>query len=176
MLFFFVSVISLSLLFLCNLLALILMHPRYLQCWLVLFRLLSLTYNLFMSPLGCKVWCIVISFLVLWSICQKSFHVPFQEWSRVSYKGNSPGFNPFDELPSVEVGFEKLSHSLEILLYKERFPYYQVLVGLLFSKRSSYYYYSYYRLFPWNVHLKKCHFNIFTWHTFKHENCLVGAP
>ena len=45
----------------------------------------------------------------------KFFPRPFQEGSRVSYKENSPGGNPFDETPVADFGFEKLSRLSEII-------------------------------------------------------------
>ena len=44
----------------------------------------------------------------------KFFPRRFQEWSRVSYKGNSPGVYLFDEIPAGELGFDKFSHSSKI--------------------------------------------------------------
>ena len=59
------------------------------------------SYNLFMSSLGCKALCIVISFLVLWFICL--FCRPFLEFSLISYKGDSLGVYHVDETPAEEV-------------------------------------------------------------------------
>ena len=60
--------------FLCNLRVFVSMHRHYLQCWRILFLLFFLdTYRLSSSSLWCKVLCIVMSFLVLWSICWSSF-------------------------------------------------------------------------------------------------------
>ena len=65
----------------------------------------------------------VISFLVLWSICLSSslvhlfkfFSGPLQEWSRVSYEGNSLGIYLFDKVPAIEFCLEQFSGSSEIL-------------------------------------------------------------
>ena len=43
------------------------------------------------------------------------FSSPFQEWSRVSYKRAKPSVYLFNEIPTVELGFQKLSRSSEIL-------------------------------------------------------------
>ena len=51
---------------------------RCLQCWQVIFFPLSLTYSLSTSSQGCKALCMVISFLVLWSICMSSSLVHFK--------------------------------------------------------------------------------------------------
>ena len=40
-----------------------------------------------------------------------------KEWSRVSYKSNSPGIYSFDEISAVEFSFEKLSCVSKILFY-----------------------------------------------------------
>ena len=44
------------------------MHQRFLQCRQILFLLPFLIYSLSTSSLGCNVLCMVISFLVLWSV------------------------------------------------------------------------------------------------------------
>ena len=90
--------------------------------------------------------CIVISFLVFWTICQSSFLVHFKNWP-VSYKKDSPSVYPFDEVPVVELGFEKFSRSSEILFLKfffhlslfdgVCFQYFQVFLGFLFSEPSD---------------------------------------
>ena len=52
--------------------------PHCLQCWQVLFLPPFLTYCLLTSSLGCNALCMVISFLVLWSICLCSSLVHFK--------------------------------------------------------------------------------------------------
>ena len=145
------------------------------------------TYRLSILSLLCKVLCIVlnfvISFLVFWSICWSSFPHPFQECSRVSYKGDSPGVYPFDKLPSAELGFEKFSRSSEVLFSYfffhfpvfdgVRFQFSQVLVIFLFSKRSDFYFdlvvlliplFTFFRfsLLAWNLFYAKFHSYILT--------------
>ena len=73
---FLVAVFSLLLYFLCCLLVIALMHRHSLK----LAGLPSFlnTYRVFMSSLGCKALCIVMSFLVLWSICWSSSLVHFK--------------------------------------------------------------------------------------------------
>ena len=43
------------------------------------------------------------------------FPRPFKEWSRVSYKEDSPDVYLFDEIPAAKLDFEKFSRSSEIL-------------------------------------------------------------
>ena len=43
------------------------------------------TYGLSMSSLGCKAFCIVINFLVLWSICLSSFLIHFKNDPEYQY-------------------------------------------------------------------------------------------
>ena len=63
------------------------------------------TYNLSTSSLGCKALCMVINFLILWSIF-KFFSGPLQEKSRVSYEGDSLGIYTFDKVPVIEFYLE----------------------------------------------------------------------
>ena len=64
------------------------------------------TYSISLSFPRCKVLYIVITFLFLWSICQISTFCPFQESSRVLYKGNSLRIFPFDEISAAEIDFQ----------------------------------------------------------------------
>ena len=73
LLLFLLTVISLSLDFFCSLKVVISMHQDYLQYWRVLFLLLFFTQSLYNFSQGCKALCIVMSFLVFWSICWSSF-------------------------------------------------------------------------------------------------------
>ena len=74
------------------------------------------TYSLSMSSLRCKVLCIVISSLILWFICWMFFPRPFQEWSQVSYKGDSPGVYSFDEISAIVFGFK-----IFFLIWRKKF-------------------------------------------------------
>ena len=59
---------------------------------------------------------------------------------RISYEGDNPGVNPFDEVSAIS-----FSRSPEIffynffLFYGVRFQYFQVFVSFLFSERSDYF-------------------------------------
>ena len=90
-----------------------------------------------MSSLGCKALCIVISFLVLWSICPSSSLVYIKYLTRGT---------TFGEIRTAELSFEKFSRLSTILVfflfyhclfYTVRFQYSPVLVIFLFSKRSD---------------------------------------
>ena len=106
-----------------------------------------------MSSLGFKTLCMVISFLVLWSICLTS--------SLIYFKGDRSGVYLFHVIPAAELDFKKFSRSSEILFFY--FLYFisiclivsapQVLVSFLFCKRSDslfiYQFYSFHYLsFP----------------------------
>ena len=54
-----------------------------------------LTHSLSMSSLKCKVLCIEINFLVVWSF--EFFPYPFYGWSRITYAEYCPGFFSFWE-------------------------------------------------------------------------------
>ena len=71
---FLLDVISLSLLFLWSLWDVLSRYRRDIQCWRVLF----LTYSLSISSLGYKIVCIIMSFLVILSICRSSSLVLFK--------------------------------------------------------------------------------------------------
>ena len=58
------------------------------------------TYSLSMSSLTCKALCIVMSFLVLWSICFSSSLVHFKNDPE-----NSPSVYPLDEVSAILLGF-----------------------------------------------------------------------
>ena len=52
----------------------------------------------------------MVSFLVLIHLFE-FFFVLLQEWSRVSYEGDSPGIYPFDKVLAIGFCIEKLSGS-----------------------------------------------------------------
>ena len=81
-----VAVISISSGFLCSLRVLVWMHPCYLQYLRILFFLLFFTHTVFPCP--------------------------HQEWSRVSYKRDSPGVFHFVKILVAELGFETFSRLL----------------------------------------------------------------
>ena len=95
-----------------------------------------------MSSLECMVLCIVINFLVLWSICMGSSLVLLNP-----HKLDIPGVYSFDEIPTAELGYQKLSRSSEIRVFYSffhlhlvdgvRLQYPQVLVLFLFSERPA---------------------------------------
>ena len=58
-------------------------------------------YSLSTSSLGCYAFCIVINFLVLWSICLSSSLVDFKNGPE-----ESPGIYPFDKVPAIEFFLE----------------------------------------------------------------------
>ena len=49
----------------------------------------------------------------------KFFSRPFQEWFWISYKGDNLGIYPFDEIPPVELGFEKHYYSSDYFVEDE---------------------------------------------------------
>ena len=106
---FLIEVINISFLFLCSFRVLVLMYRHYSQYWRVLFLLFFFldTHNLSMSFLEFKALCIVVSFLVLWSICLNSSFVHFKIGSRVSHKEGGSGVYPFHKISSIRIGFEK---------------------------------------------------------------------
>ena len=72
--------------FLCHHLVFVSIHQCYVECWRFIFFLLFMTHSLSTSSLrclstsslGCKALCIVIRFLVLWSICLSFSFVHFK--------------------------------------------------------------------------------------------------
>ena len=56
------------------------------------------TYNLSTSSLGCKALCLVISFLVLWSICLSSSLVDFKNGLESLTRETSKAFIPLIKL------------------------------------------------------------------------------
>ena len=67
-----------------------------LQCWHVFFLLLFLTHIVFStSSLGYKALCMVISFLVLWSICLSSSLIHFKNGLEYLTRGTAQVFTPF---------------------------------------------------------------------------------
>ena len=73
----------------CSLRIVVSMRQRCLQCWEV---------SLSTSSLECSVLCMVISFLVLWSICLSSISGPLPKGSRISNVGHGPGIYSFDKV------------------------------------------------------------------------------
>ena len=71
---------------------------RFLLHWICLYHFLDVNFL-----------CIVLNFLVLWSIYPRSFLVPFWESSRESYKWGCRCFLLFDEMFVIELGWEKFS-------------------------------------------------------------------
>ena len=89
---FLIAVISLSLL--------LPMYRLYLQYWRVLFLPLFLKHILFMSWLGCKALCIVVSFLVLWYISESCSLAHFKNGPKY-LRGISPCVYLFDEISAI---------------------------------------------------------------------------
>ena len=95
------------------------------------------TYSRSTSSLGCNALCMVISFLVLWSICLISSLV----------EGYSPSIYSFDKFSAREFCVELFPSSPEIFFLNFIFPLYlfdgvslqdsQVFVGVVFSERSN---------------------------------------
>ena len=79
-------------------------------------------YSLSMSSLGCKDLCIVVTFLVFWSVCWGSSVVHFKNGPENVIKGDIQGVYPFNEIlglysfnkiPTTELGFKKFSRSFK---------------------------------------------------------------
>ena len=108
----------------------------------------SLFSSLSTSSLGCNTLCIVISFLVLWSIFLSSSLV---------YLRKGPSIYSFDEVPAGEFWLELFSCSPEIFFLNLVLHFHmfdgvslqgtQVFVGFIFSERYYYYYFSLVRAF-----------------------------
>ena len=75
------------------------------------------TYTLPMSSLGCKTLCIVISFFVLWTICQSSSLVPFKNGSKYLTRETVHMFISL-------IRFPKQSLFLRIVFYILRYSFY----------------------------------------------------
>ena len=118
-----------------------------------------------MSFLGCKSSCILISFLVLWSICWSSYLVHFK---------NGSGAGPFNGIFVIEFAFQQFSHFPEIhflifffhlLLFDGvLFQYSQLLVSFLFSERFDFFlvwlFYFFHQLFFTLLIISIVHFSI----------------
>ena len=105
------------------------------------------TYSLSLSSLGCKAFCIVISFLVLRSICF-SYLVSFEDGPKYPRKGDSHVFIPF----IMFLLYSLVSSSFPILLRYSffiflfhlrlfdgvRFQYYQIFIRFLFFERPDF--------------------------------------
>ena len=68
-----------------------------------------------MTYLGFKALCIVVGFLVLWSICVSSSLVHSENDPQDQTWSIEPRLYSFDEISSDVLGFEKFSHSADIL-------------------------------------------------------------
>ena len=68
-----------------------------------------------MSCLRCKSLCIVVSFLVLCSICLSSFFVHYKKGPEYFTQGTDVYL--LGEISAVELGFDKFSRSSEIHFY-----------------------------------------------------------
>ena len=79
--------------FLCSPRVVLSMRKHCLQCWNVLF-LPPYTYSLWTSSLGCYAFCMIISFLVLWSICLCSSLVHFKKSPEYLTRGTAQVFIP----------------------------------------------------------------------------------
>ena len=130
------------------------------------------THSMRMSSLGCKALCIVIIFFIPWFIYWISFLLSFQEWHRVSYKRGSPSVYLFDEIPFTEFGFDKPSHSSEILFFKKKKFISSPLVWLckfsIFSSSSKFSFPSVLSWFGCSIPFVIClfRFSLFSWHIF----------
>ena len=80
--------------FLCNPLVVISMRHRCLQCWQVLF-FSPFLIHIFRQHHLLDALCMVISFLVLWSICLSSFLVHFKKGPKYLTRGTAQVFIPF---------------------------------------------------------------------------------
>ena len=89
------------------------------------------TYSLSVSSLGCSALCIVISFLVLWSICRSSSLVHFKNGPEYLIMGTAHVFIPLKRFLLQSL----VSKSFLVLL---RYYYY-------------YYHYYYYYFTPWEI-------------------------
>ena len=103
------------------------------------------TYNLSISSLGCKVLCILISFLIRWSIYWSSFLIYFRNDPEYIKMGKSVVYL-FDGISTAEFDFNKISCSSEILLLfffhvelfdGVRFQYSQILVVFFLPECSN---------------------------------------
>ena len=64
------------------------------------------THSLSMSSLGCNVLCMVISFLVLWSICLSSSLVHLRKGPEVANEWYSTSIYSFDKVSARELCLE----------------------------------------------------------------------
>ena len=88
--------------FLCSL-RVVSMDQFCLQCWQILFLFLTQSVNIISR---CKALCIVISFLVLWSICLSSFLVHFKNGLEYLMREPAQVFIPFIRFLLYSFGFE----------------------------------------------------------------------
>ena len=106
------------------------------------------TYSLFSSTLRCKALCIVISFLVLWSICWNSFLIHFKNDSVYFTRGTTQVIIPLIKFllyRLVLISFLVLFRYSFLILFIHfrffggvRFQYYPVIVSFLFSECSDF--------------------------------------
>ena len=104
--------IAITTFILCSLWVLVLMYQRYLQCWRIFPFLHFLTHTDCLCHL-CKAFCIVISFLVLQSICWTSSLVHFKNSPEYLKRVNYSGVNPVTKIAAAELYFDKFSRSSE---------------------------------------------------------------
>ena len=111
------------------------MHSRYIQYWRVHFLLLFFTHIFCLCHLlDVKPYASLLIFLFSGPIA--GVIRPLQEWSRVSYKRDCPGVNPFVELPAIEFGFEKSSCFPKITFFS--FFFHLHLIGGVCFQYSQY--------------------------------------
>ena len=114
-------------------------------------------YNLPLPSLGCKTFCIVINFLVLWSICLSSSFIHFKNGPKYLARGTA-----------AEFGFEKLFLSsplvwlcpLPIFPSSCNFPFLQVfwfflVMAVLFLPLIVFFHFS------------------FSWHIFQYQIIII---
>ena len=105
-------------------------------------------------PLGCKVFYIIINFLILWSICLSSSLVHFKNGPKYLTKGDNPGFYSFHEISAAaELSFKKFFHLLEVLL--SYFFFLNSFDGVCFQ-------------YSWFGSFIPCYFSFHTFH-YKHR-------
>ena len=91
-----------------------------------------------MSLLGCKTLFVVISFLVLWSICLSSSLVHFKNCPEYLTTGTTKIFI-FDRNPTVELCLEYLSRSSEILFNLFFPPFISIYLTVQYSQGLIYF-------------------------------------
>ena len=107
--------------------------------------------------LGCNAFCMVISFLVVWSICLSYFLVHFKKSSRISNNRYSPGIYYFDKV-SVTV-----TRSFPVLLkyFFLTFSFISTCLVMSAPKMPKYSHSSFFDLVG-----VVCHFSLKIWHIF----------